>query len=73
MIQAKTEVVNDAVKTCLRNVAMQVAAMDPKYVSGMKFLRIIWNMKKEILMAQAKEETPINRKISLKNDHRAFE
>ena len=33
MVYGKTDVVNDDIKTCLRNVAMQVAAMDPKYVN----------------------------------------
>lgn len=58
MIQAKTEVVNDAVKTCLRNVAMQVAAMDPKYVSRDEVPADYLEHEKEILMAQAKEENP---------------
>ena len=30
---ADTDVVNDDIKACLKNVAMQVAAMSPKYVS----------------------------------------
>ncbi|MBQ4092539.1 MAG: translation elongation factor Ts, partial [Firmicutes bacterium] len=30
MVYGKTDVVNDDVKACLRNIAMQVAAMDPK-------------------------------------------
>ena len=58
MIQAKTEVENDAVKTCLRNVAMQVAAMDPKYVSRDEVPADYLEHEKEILMAQAKEENP---------------
>lgn len=58
LIQAKTEVVNDAVKACLRNVAMQVAAMDPKYVSRDEVPADYLEHEKEILMAQAKEERP---------------
>ena len=58
MIQAKTEVVNDAVKTCLRNVAMQVAAMDPKYVSRDEVPADYLNRYTYSLMAQAKEENP---------------
>ena len=33
LVEADTDVVNDEIKSCLRNVAMQVAAMYPKYVS----------------------------------------
>ena len=33
LVEADTDVVNDEIKTCLKNVAMQVAAMYPKYVS----------------------------------------
>ena len=33
LVEADTDVVNDEVKACLKNVAMQVAAMSPKYVS----------------------------------------
>ena len=33
LVVADTDVVNDEIKTCLKNVAMQVAAMSPKYVS----------------------------------------
>ena len=33
LVEADTDVVNDEIKTCLKNVAMQVAAMSPKYVS----------------------------------------
>ena len=31
LVEADTDVVNDEIKTCLKNVAMQVAAMSPKY------------------------------------------
>ena len=33
LVEADTDVVNDEIKLCLKNVAMQVAAMSPKYVS----------------------------------------
>ena len=33
LVVADTDVVNDDIKACLKNVAMQVAAMSPKYVS----------------------------------------
>ena len=32
LVEADTDVVNEEIKSCLRNVAMQVAAMYPKYV-----------------------------------------
>ena len=58
MVYGKTDVVNDDIKTCLRNVAMQVAAMDPKYVSRDEVPADYIEHEKEILMAQAKEENP---------------
>ena len=33
LVVADTDVVNDEIKAALKNVAMQVAAMSPKYVS----------------------------------------
>ena len=33
LVEADTDVINDEIKTCLKNVAMQVAAMSPKYTS----------------------------------------
>ncbi len=33
LIEAEADVVNDEIKKCLKNVAMQVAAMSPKYTS----------------------------------------
>ena len=58
MVYGKTEVVNDDVKACLRNIAMQVAAMDPKYVNRDEVDPAYLEHEKEILMAQAKEENP---------------
>ena len=58
MVHGKTDVVNDEIKTCLRNVAMQVAAMDPKYVCRDEVPADYLEHEKEILMAQAKEENP---------------
>ena len=58
MVYGKTDVVNDEIKTCLRNVAMQVAAMDPKYVNRDEVPADYLEHEKEILMAQAKEENP---------------
>ena len=48
LVVADTDVVNDEIKTCLKNVAMQVAAMSPKYVSrdevSQEFMNIIEKM-----------------------------
>ena len=34
IVEAQTDSSSDAVKECLKNVAMQVAALNPKYVSA---------------------------------------
>lgn len=56
LVEADTDVVNDAVKTCLKNVAMQVAAMSPKYVSRDEVSQEFLDKEKEILLAQAKND-----------------
>ena len=56
LVEAETDVVNDDVKTCLKNVAMQVAAMSPKYVSREEVSEEYMEHEKEILLAQAKKE-----------------
>ena len=56
IIEADTTVVNDQVKTALTNVAMQVAALSPKYVSQADVSEEYKNHEKEILLAQAKNE-----------------
>ena len=58
MIAAKAGTVNDAIKTCVRNVAMQVAAMSPKYISRDEVPADYLEHEKEILLAQAKTENP---------------
>ena len=58
LIEADTDVVNDEIKSCLRNVAMQVAAMYPKYVSRDEVDASYIEHEKEILLAQAKTENP---------------
>lgn len=58
LVEADTDVVNDEIKTCLRNVAMQVAAMYPKYVSRDEVSQDYLDHEKEILLAQAKLENP---------------
>lgn len=49
---------DDAVLVALKNVAMQIAAMNPKYVSSDEVSEEYINSEKEILLAQAKVENP---------------
>ena len=56
LVEADTDVVNDEIKTCLKNVAMQVAAMSPKYVSREEVSEEYMEHEKEILLTQAKKE-----------------
>ena len=58
LVAADTAVVNEAVKEALVNVAMQVAALSPKYVSAADVSEEYKNHEKEILLAQAKLENP---------------
>lgn len=58
LVDADTDVVNDEIKTCLKNVAMQIAAMSPKYVSRDEVSQEYLDKEKEILLAQAKQENP---------------
>ena len=56
IVDAGTAVVNDEVKTALKNVAMQIASMNPKYISQAEIPDDYKTHKKEILLAQAIEE-----------------
>ena len=58
IVDAATDVVNDEVKTCLHNVAMQVAAMRPKYTSREEVDQEYLDHEKEILKSQAMTENP---------------
>ncbi len=58
LVKATTDVVNDDIKSCLRNVAMQVAAMAPKYTNRDEVDADYIAKEKEILLAQAKLENP---------------
>ncbi|QDW74459.1 elongation factor Ts [Lachnospiraceae bacterium KGMB03038] len=62
LVEAETDTVNDEVKTCLKNVAMQVAAMSPKYVSREEVPQDYIEHEKEILLAQAKKENEESKK-----------
>ncbi len=52
IVEAKTEVVNDAVKEAMTNVAMQIAALNPRYVSREEISEDYIAHEKEILLAQ---------------------
>lgn len=52
IVEADTTVVNDEVKTALVNIAMQIAALNPKYVSRAEISEEYIAHEKEILLAQ---------------------
>ena len=58
LVEAKTDVNNDAVQECLKNVAMQVAALNAKYTSDAEVDQDYIAHEKEILTVQAKNEKP---------------
>ena len=58
LIEAEADVVNDEIKKCLKIVAMQVAAMSPKYTSRAEVSQEYMDHEKEILLAAAKKENP---------------
>lgn len=58
LIEAEADVVNDEIKKCLKNVAMQVAAMSPKYTSRAEVSQEYMDHEKEILLVAAKKENP---------------
>ena len=58
LLDVKSSVVNDAVKEMAKNVAMQIAALTPKYVSRAEVDQEYLKNEKEILLAAAKNEKP---------------
>ena len=65
IVDAETAVVNDEVAEALQNVAMQIAAMSPKYVCQDEIPQEYRDHEKEILLAQAlkeNEELPENKR-----------
>ena len=58
LVEAKTNSNSDAVKACLKNVAMQIAALNPKYASRDEVDQAYIEHEKEILKAQAQKEKP---------------
>ena len=67
IVDAKTAVVNDDVKTALKNVAMQITSMNPKYISAADIDEEYKEHEKEIILAQAiqeNEQLPENKRKS---------
>ena len=56
LVEASTAVVNDEVKETLKNIAMQIAALNPKYVSRDQVEPEFIEHEKEILLAQIKND-----------------
>ena len=56
LVEADTAVVNDDIKDAVKNVAMQVAALNPKFISSEDISEEYRNHEKEILLAQAMKE-----------------
>ena len=56
LVEAESDVVNDEIREAVRNVAMQVAALSPKYVSEEDIPEDVRAHEKEILLAQAVAE-----------------
>ena len=56
LVAAETDSTSDAVVECLKNVAMQVTAMNPKYLSSADVSDEYKEKEKEVLLAQAKND-----------------
>ena len=56
IVEAETSVVNDAVKEALTNIGMQIAALNPKYVSRDEVSADYIAHEKEILLAQIQND-----------------
>ena len=56
IVEAATDVVNDNIKEAVKNIAMQVAALYPKYVDMSEISEEFKEHEKEILLAQAMKE-----------------
>ena len=61
LVEAESDVVNDEIREAVRNVAMQVAALSPKYVSEEDIPEDVRAHEKEILLAQILEKMLIGR------------
>ena len=58
LLQVKSPVVNDAIKDMAKNLAMQIAALNPKYITRAEVDQEYLKNEKEILLAAAKNEKP---------------
>lgn len=58
LLQVKSSLVNEAVREMARNIAMQIAALKPKYISRKEVDQAYLDSEKEILLAAAKNEKP---------------
>ncbi len=56
LVEADTDVVNDNIKDALKNIAMQIAALYPKYIDMNDVPQDFKDHEKEILLAQATKE-----------------
>ncbi len=56
LVEADTDVVNDAVKEAFKNIAMQIAALSPRYISMEDIPQSFRDHEREILLAQALKE-----------------
>ncbi len=58
LVEFESDVVNDAVKECAKNVAMQIAAIVPQYVTRDEISAEFIEKEREILKSQAINENP---------------
>ena len=58
LLQVKSSVVNDTIKEMAKNLAMQIAALNPKYITRAEVDQEYLKNEKEILLAAAKNEKP---------------
>lgn len=58
LLQVRSSLVNEAVREMARNIAMQIAALKPKYTSRKEVDQAYLDSEKEILLAAAKNEKP---------------
>ena len=56
LVEADTDVVNDNIKEAMKNIAMQIAALSPKYIDMNDVPQEYRDHEKEILLAQALKE-----------------
>lgn len=58
LVELATDVVNDSVKEAAKNIAMQIAAIAPKYISSADVSEEYKEQEKEVLKAAAMKENP---------------